>query len=72
MSVCAILYLCAPHLPEDDAFITFRYALNARAGNGLIYNVGERVCGVSSPFYLLFVTILSSLFRASAIDEIVR
>ena len=32
----------------DDAFISFRYAANLVAGNGLVFNVGERVEGFSN------------------------
>jgi hypothetical protein len=38
----------------DDAYITYRYADNLRAGNGLVFNAGERVEGTSS-FLLTFV-----------------
>ena len=37
-----------PH-PVDDAYITFRYAANLLAGEGLTYNSGERVLGTSTP-----------------------
>lgn len=37
----------------DDAYIAFRYVRNAALGHGLVYNVGERVLGASSPLYLL-------------------
>ena len=32
----------------DDAYISFRYADNLAAGNGLVYNVGERVEGYTN------------------------
>jgi hypothetical protein len=35
----------------DDAFITFRYALNAASGEGLVYNAGEWVLGTTTPLY---------------------
>ena len=35
-------------LPEDDRFIGFRYSRNFARGNGLVYNVGERVEGYTS------------------------
>ena len=37
--------------PEDDAYITYRYVQNSCNGNGLVYNVGERVFGSSSPLF---------------------
>jgi len=33
---------------SDDAFISFRYAENLSNGNGLVYNVGERVEGYTN------------------------
>jgi len=33
---------------QDDAFISFRYAENFAQGNGLVYNVGERVEGFTN------------------------
>jgi len=33
----------------DDAFITYRYAQNLAAGNGLVFNPGERVFGCTEP-----------------------
>ena len=37
----------------DDAFITFRHALNLVSGNGFTCNPGERVEGTSSPLFAL-------------------
>jgi arabinofuranosyltransferase len=37
---------------SDDAYITMRYARHAVAGQGLIYNPGERVEGYSNPLWL--------------------
>lgn len=45
----------------DDAFIAFRYAENIVAGNGPVYNVGERVEGYTSFLWLILVA-LGSLF----------
>jgi hypothetical protein len=42
---------------SDDAFISFRYAQNLVAGNGLVYNVGERVEGYTNFLW----TILAAL-----------
>jgi arabinofuranosyltransferase len=42
----------------DDAYIIFRYAQNLIAGNGLVYNPGEPVFGMTTP---LFVLLLSGL-----------
>ena len=37
----------------DDAFISFRYAKNLIEGNGLVFNVGERVEGYTNFLWLL-------------------
>ena len=36
----------------DDAYITFRYARNILAGNGFVYNTGERVLGTTDAWIL--------------------
>jgi arabinofuranosyltransferase len=43
----------------DDAYISFRYADNLAAGNGLVYNVGERVEGYTNFLW----TVLLALAR---------
>jgi hypothetical protein len=45
----------------DDAFITFRYARNLLAGNGFVYNPGERVLGTTTPLYTLLMAGLAVL-----------
>jgi hypothetical protein len=43
----------------DDAFITFRYALNFGAGNGFVYNPGEHVLGTTTPLFAFLLTVLT-------------
>ena len=45
----------------DDSFISLRYAENLVAGNGLVYNPGERVEGYTN---LLWTLLLAALLRA--------
>ena len=45
---------------DDDAFISFRYARNLATGNGLVYNVGERVEGYTN---FLWTVLLAALHR---------
>jgi arabinofuranosyltransferase len=45
----------------DDAYITFRYARNLLAGNGFVYNPGERVQGTTTPLYTLLMAGLGAL-----------
>jgi len=45
----------------DDAYISFRYAANALAGHGLVYNPGERVEGYTNFLWVvLFVPVLAA------------
>jgi hypothetical protein len=39
----------------DDAYITFRYARNLLAGQGFVYNPGQRVQGTTTPLYTLLM-----------------
>ena len=41
----------------DDMFIFFRFAENLAAGDGLVYNIGERVEGFSSVTWVMLVTL---------------
>ena len=49
----------------EDAYITFRYALNLASGNGPVFNPGERVEGYSN---FLWMIVLSALHRLFGID----
>lgn len=51
---------------NDDPYITYRYARNLAAGNGLVYNQGERVLGTTSPLFALILGGLTLLGRDSA------
>jgi len=58
-----IIALMAIHIVQyffltDDAFISFRYARHLADGNGLVFNIGERVEGYTN---FLWVLILSGL-----------
>ncbi len=45
----------------DDAYITFRYARNLLAGNGLVFNPGEAVFGTTTPLYSLLMAAVGAL-----------
>jgi hypothetical protein len=51
----------------DDAYITARYARNLVDRGQLVYNVGERVLGVSGPLYALWVALHLLIVPASRI-----
>jgi arabinofuranosyltransferase len=42
---------------QDDAYVSFRYARNFVHGNGLVYNVGERVEGYTNFLWTLLAAI---------------
>ncbi len=49
-----IAQIAALHsLRHDDAYITFRYSQNLANGEGLVFNVGERIMGSTAPGYAL-------------------
>ncbi|GAB4146558.1 MAG: hypothetical protein Fur0037_14640 [Planctomycetota bacterium] len=50
----------------DDAFISFRYAHNLVAGQGLVFNAGERVEGFSNPSW----TLLCAAAEACSLDPV--
>jgi hypothetical protein len=41
---------------EEDAFITFRFARQIAAGNGFVYNTGERIYGTTTPLLTLLLS----------------
>ena len=43
------------HAPIDDAYIFYRYAQHIADGDGLVYNLGERVEGFTSPLWTLLL-----------------
>ncbi len=49
--------LTSTQFVADDALITYRYAENLAAGNGLVYNLGEKVLGTTTPLQTLLVTL---------------
>ncbi len=52
---------CATDYQVDDALITFRYAENIAAGNGFVYNIGERVCGTTTPLFTMLLAALGAI-----------
>ena len=54
----------------DDAFIGFRYVQNLIAGNGLVFNPGERVEGITNLGWLLVLTPFSYLLEITIAAKI--
>lgn len=48
------------YFTQDDAYITFRYAANFADGQGLVWNVGERLEGYTNFFWLLLLIFFHS------------
>ncbi len=52
---------------QDDAYISFRYAANFLSGNGLVFNIGDRVEGYTN---FLWVIILAASRKFIGLDYI--
>lgn len=72
LGVVSILYLPAdtPKFSEhaeglDDAYISYRYALNLVEGRGLVFNEGERVEGYSNLLWVLIAALLLQILPPS-------
>ena len=57
--IARIAVYCVTHYQVDDALITFRYAENVADGLGFVYNVGEHVCGTTTPLFALLLAALA-------------
>ncbi|HWO56950.1 MAG TPA: hypothetical protein VNN55_05235 [bacterium] len=60
---CALLFWQARVLwfTQDDAYITYRYAQNALAGHGLVFNIGERVEGYTNFLWVILLVLAGSM-----------
>jgi len=54
-----IIGAAAAPFAYDDAWITYRYAYNLASGDGLVYNVGERMFGTTAPGYAVLLGVLA-------------
>lgn len=48
----------------DDALISLRVALNGAAGNGLVFNVGERVQAFTHPLWMGVMVLITAVFES--------
>ena len=46
---------------QDDAYITFRYIKNFITGNGLVFNIGERVEGYTTFLWTILLALPMTL-----------
>jgi len=63
-------YSLYTRLALEDAFITYRYAGNLAAGQGLVYNPGDRVLGTTSPLLAIVLGACGALFGPAAIPRL--
>lgn len=59
VGAAALLAVFCMRWISQDAFITLRYVENFWAGDGLVFNVGERVQGFTHPLWLLLLLAVS-------------
>jgi hypothetical protein len=62
----AVVWL-APVVPEDDAYITLRYAANLADGHGLVYNPRQNVLATTSPLYAVLLAAVAKAAGVAAL-----
>ena len=55
----------------DDALIYFRYIENFINGSGLVYNIGEKFNGLTSPLYIYLSILISSITREVVTTQLI-
>ncbi len=61
-AVAVFIYSCSYfELTQDDAYISFRYAENLINGNGLVFNIGERVEGYTNFLWVILLALAKGL-----------
>ncbi len=56
------IFICIDHkFIQDDAYISFRYIQNFTEGNGLVFNIGERVEGYTNLLWVLLLSLFVSI-----------
>lgn len=71
----AIIYIChslTVNYVVDDSFISFQYVKNALAGQGLVYNPGERVEGYTGFLWVALLTAAASIVRTVSVVDLAR
>jgi hypothetical protein len=59
-----VLFALYTRLAWEDFLITYRYSENLARGHGLVYNVGERVYGFTSPLNALLPALFAAVLSA--------
>ena len=65
-----LIFLFIPHTYEDS-FITFRYAENLANGYGLVYNIGEKVYGTTTPLFAIILAFFNVLGISCVVSSLV-
>lgn len=68
ISAVAFIFL-SQHYTLDDALIYYRYIRNAINGDGLVYNIGERFNGLTSPLFTYISVLWAWLLRDIPISQ---
>jgi len=55
LAIIALILFTKRTWVGEDAFIFFRYVDNLINGHGLVFNIGERVEGFTSPLWVFFL-----------------
>ena len=66
LGLCVLVYfyfMRNAHYAVDDSFITYRYALNLKDGDGLVFNIGERFYGTTAPGYAILLAIVTAILQ---------
>jgi hypothetical protein len=63
LAVAIFIFSCFKlDVTQDDAYISFRYAANFLAGEGLVYNYGERVEGYTNFLWVMLLALFKGVF----------
>jgi arabinofuranosyltransferase len=56
-----VLFVFSLNFTQDDAYISYRYVANYLNGHGLVYNIGERIEGITNFGWTVFMMFLGVL-----------
>ncbi len=65
--VLRIIWAVYTNFTYEDAFITFQYARRISQGSGFVYNLGEKICGTTTPFFTLLLTLWMWIFGEGSV-----
>ena len=56
-----IFFVVSLNFTQDDAYISYRYVANFLNGHGLVYNIGERIEGITNFGWTVFMIFMGDL-----------